>query len=227
VPHNRATLALRHLRATTPADVHEVLAAVEPVSNQRVRDEFAALRNPAPADGTRPWQAGYDAALDLRDQLGWGDDPCPDIAGWLHQQGVGLEHPTLPPQVDVVANWSSGQRAGAALNAASVRHTRREMGAATALGHLLMDPESISIDGATEHWPTSARARAFGAMLMLPEDGLRAQVAGRALSAERVDAISRHYGAGVHATAWHLRNLGLLDDDLRVDILTELRPAAS
>jgi Zn-dependent peptidase ImmA (M78 family) len=227
VPHTRRTLALRQLRASVCSDVDAVLAALERRPANPARDEFLKLRRPRPAIEEKPWLVGYDAALEVRDQLGWGADPCPSLTSWFVQQGVPVARDTLPSQVDVVACWYDEQHASASINVASPRYRRIEMGEATVLGHLLLDTEQVTIDGASEHWPAAARARAFAAMLMLPEEGLRGLVRGVTVDAARVRNIADHFGVGVHATAWHLRNLGLLDDDARVEILATLRRAES
>lgn len=92
------------------------------------------------------------------------------------------------------------------------------------MGHVLMDLPGVSVDGIGEHWPTAARARAFGVMLLLPEEGIRETLSQRvrSIDSEAVVKLMDTYRTGPYATTYHLLNLGLIDDERRYQILGEL-----
>jgi len=111
----------------------------------------------------------------------------------------------------------------AAVNPGADSSLRRETGLAAALGHILMDPVPFSVDGPWEHWPSAARARAFGAMLLMPEGGLRDLLSGKTvIDAADVARVMERFGTGPHATTYHLKNLGFIDEERRAAVLREL-----
>lgn len=67
------------------------------------------------------------------------------------------------------------------------------------------------------HGPTTARAKAFAAMLLMPADAVRdmARAAG-GIDAALVGAIMRRFGTGLSATTWHLYHLRLISDEARL-----------
>ncbi len=222
VPHTPETLALRQARLGTAAEIMSLLNMLDDMPDAPVSDELATLRNPSLAPPIRPWQAGYESAQDLRDSLGWGVEPLPDLGGWLAGKNVAIKSLPLPGWVHLLTAWRSG-RALANVNPQGSSLARREAGLATALGHLLMDESSVSIDGAWEHWPTAARARAFGVMLLLPDEGVKSMLSGRgAIDSDGLQRLMDHFGTGPHATTYHLRNRGFIDEDRRARLVGEL-----
>jgi Zn-dependent peptidase ImmA (M78 family) len=95
------------------------------------------------------------------------------------------------------------------------------MATAMALGHLLLDAprglESVHLDSPRAHWPSVARARAFAAMLLMPEQGVEEAI-GRGVNEQAVRALSRTYGLGTTAVTWHLKNLGHISEEARVEL---------
>jgi hypothetical protein len=71
----------------------------------------------------------------------------------------------------------------------------------------------------------AARARAFAAMLAMPEQGVREAIraTGR-VDAKAVRNVMDRYGCGPVATTWHLKNLGFVGDEQRAELLVSLQP---
>ena len=96
---------------------------------------------------------------------------------------------------------------------------KRETGLATALGHVLLDDAPVAIDGEWEHWPTSARARAFGVALTLPEDGVRDLLGTtRVIGTDEVRTLMQRFGSGAYSTTYRLKNLGLISRDEAMEL---------
>jgi Zn-dependent peptidase ImmA (M78 family) len=98
---------------------------------------------------------------------------------------------------------------------------------ATELGHLLMDAplnrDFAIVSGPWTFWPIAARARAFAAMLLMPEEGVRDVVTEEGgVTAVAVRRIMGRFGTGPRSTTWHLKNLDLISEEARADLLIEV-----
>lgn len=233
VPHTPETLALRHVSTASASELQLVLEFVRRESRVPMSTTLRNLVTPTPPRRDRPWRQGYDRALEVRDELGWGDGPAPDLAQWLHDQGVTVEATELARSIDLLVLRSQEDEtawaAAMALNPEANSGLRREIASAAALGHLLMDPEdderrlAVAIEGAREDWPSAARARAFGVMLLLPTDGVREVLRGKSkIDARDIARVMERFGTGPIATTYHLMNLHFFDEERRVEILREL-----
>jgi len=221
VPHTAETRALRLVRLESRGSIEAVLEVSGDLARQPLSPEVQELIRPRPAAHRRPWIEGNEYAEDVRDALGWSSEPLPELHGWLASQGcrVIAGNRGLPASVSVVAGRTDDARTMAHVNPNGRSRRQRETGLATALGHLLMDPEHVAMDGDWEHWPTSARARAFGVALTLPEEGLRDALGGTSIiGAEEVEQLMTRYRAGPFATTYRLRNLGLITPDQQVEL---------
>lgn len=234
VPHRMETLILRHCAAATDEDLQSILP-LRAVPGQ-ISDQLERLRAPRPAPLTEPWRDGYDAALAVRETLGWNDDPAPDLAKWCAANHIDLDTLDASSQLDAVLFAPAGHRPLIDINRNASRNRRgtpRFMTAA-GLGMVLLDtsPERDFgfVFGSREHWPSAARARAFAAMLLLPVDGIRRRLHqhGRqtieALEAG-MQSIMNDYGTSAHITANHLNHLGFITDDERIDLIGALTAA--
>jgi len=222
IPHSVETLVLRQARLGTAPEILSLLGVLDQIPDTKASGLLTSRRRPSSAPTIRPWTSGYDRALDLREDLGWGDRPLPNLADWLAQQQVAVRSRPFPGWVYLLTAWESG-RALTNVNPQGSSLARREAGLATALGHLLMDDGPVCIDGVWEHWPTAARARAFGVMLMLPDDGVKDVLAGRgAIDSDDVQRLMDHFGTGPSATTYHLRNRGFIDEERRAGLVQEL-----
>lgn len=101
------------------------------------------------------------------------------------------------------------------------------MRVATSLGHLVldtpMDREFGIASSPWTHWPCVARAKAFGAMLLMPEDSVRELVQRHGtVDIGLVRKMMATFGTGPMATTWHLLNLRLLSREHRDEILVKL-----
>ena len=224
LPHTSETLILRQARLVSATEVTALLKAAQVTSAEPMKAPVRDLIHPAPASVTRPWLEGYDKAADVREALGWGDDPIHDLHAWLTANNVNVTTRGLPSSLDLVAVRTEDHRGSAVVNSQAQSHFRREIGQETALGHLLFDVIPVAVDGTWEHWPSAARARAFAIMLMLPDDGVRDVLAGRtSVDASDVKRVMDRYNTGPHATTSHLMNRGFIaNDERRLEILSEL-----
>lgn len=222
VPHTPETLLLRQYRAITAADVQSLLQAAASPPPQLLAEDLKRFVRPVQASTTEPWLEGYEAALDFRESVGWGDNPAPNLADWLSSRNLEIRRLALPQGTALASVRTTDVRGIAALNTRATAGVRRDTALGAALGHILMDPSGAAVDGPWEHWPTAARARAFSVMLQLPKDGVRDALAGKSVDASEVTRLMTRFGTGAHATTYHLRNLGYIDDDGRVDILREI-----
>ncbi len=222
--HTPETLALRGLRGASPALLERVaaVASPEPGSWPRLLEE---LRTPSLPTSRAPWQQGYEAATRVRDTLGWSDEPVETQVGDLHRWltdnvGVATAEVDFGNQLDLltvgIENTTPKILGGT--------HKRGSaMASASGLGHLLMDMEPVSFEGPTEHWPTAARARAFAAMLLMPEDGVRSVLRQEGgATAEGVRSVMKKYNTSALSTTWHLRNLGIIGDHRRAELLQQV-----
>lgn len=224
LPHAPETLLLRQARLTSAGEVKALLEAAQIISPKPMSAPVRNLIRPTAASATKPWTEGYDRARDVRDALGWGDEPLPDLRNWMKQNNVGVASRPLSLALDLVAIRTQDGQGSVVVNPRAQSRVRREIGEATALGHILFDPIPVVVDGTWEHWPSAARARAFAAMLMMPDEGVREVLAGRtSIDASDVRRVMDRFETGPYATTYHLKNRGFIaDDERRTDILREL-----
>lgn len=225
VPHTVETLVLRHARLVSAYEIKSLIQAAQISPSARpVSDLLSRFIKPTAASVTRPWAEGYEKALELRDALGWGNGPAPDLRTWMLSQNVSVKTKRLSSTIDLVTRRSEDRRVSAVVNPETQSHVRREVGHAAALGHILFDNSPVAVDGTWEHWPTAARARAFAAMLLMPDDGVREVLVGRQrIDGADVKRVMSRFKTGPYATTYHLKNRGFIsDDERRADILKEI-----
>jgi hypothetical protein len=224
VPHTPETLVLRQARLFSAGEIEILLKAAQDVSREPTKPLVRNLIRPSEASTINPWKDGYERARDVRDALGWGDGPTPDLRKWMRSNNVGLKSQNLPAAIDLIARRTDNGRCSTVINPRAKSRLRREISHATALGHLLFDVTPVAVDGAWEHWPTAARARAFAVMLQLPDAGVRDVLGGaKSVDASDVKRVMDHFKTGPHATTYHLMNRGFIaDEERRNDILQEL-----
>jgi len=222
-PHSVETRLLAGLQGSRAEDLRALVGLSRSAERGGWADRLRELRRAKAPEPIRPWRSGQEAAIELRDRLGWGDGPMPDLARWMRDLGVSAKEVPLGPQVDLAVVAPPERRPTVAVNPSGPHPRRSEMALGTALGHLLMDHDPVAVDGRWEHWPTAARARAFSAMLAMPEEGVRATLRRSGGATERgVRAVMDRYGTGSLATTWHLYNLGMVDADQRVQLAIEV-----
>ena len=221
VPHTLETKVLRHVRLECAEDVEAVLNAAAHLPDNPIAAALQGLVRPRPAANERPWEEGNDYAEVVRDALGWGSDPLPDLKQWLPAQGVLIadQDLNLPPAVAVFARRTEDARVMTHINPRGTSRMRQETGLGTALGHVLLDDGPVAVDGIWEHWPTAARARAFGVALTLPEDGVRDLLRDTSsIGEDEVRELMRVYRSGPFATTFRLKNLGLITPDEQMEL---------
>lgn len=226
VPHTEETLALRSVRSERLEDIVALLDTLELLPQKPMSKRLQELTRPAPAAATQPWEDGNEHAERVRERMGWGTERVPDLARWLRAQNVKVFTKSLglPSAVSVLIRRSAALHAFSHVNPDSPPYGRQSgVGLAVALGHLLLDDEPVAMSGVWEHWPTAARARAFGVALMLPADGVRETLAGvGSIDQDAVRRLMVRYGSGPTAATWRLWNLRLISSDQRDDLLSTL-----
>jgi hypothetical protein len=224
LPHTAETELLRLVELDDAAEIVALLRAAEALPATPVRPDLVRLIRPTHARGVRVWEEGNTFAEVVRESMGWGDGPLPDLEGWLREQGCGVRTTELglPDSVSMLTIRTKDHRAVAQINPVIDTPAKGGTRLATALGHLLMDP-TAAIEGRWEHWPSAARARAFGVALVLPESGIRETLAGRPnIDLEDVRRIMQRFDAGAHATTFRLRNLRLISEEERGELILAL-----
>lgn len=230
VPHSVETLLLRDCSHLSANELEHLLS-------RRARpggasDTLQSLRAPHPAPFRQPWQDGYRAALRVRDALGWKNDPAPhDLPAWLAQHEVDASSDLKPSALDSILVARSSCRPLIDINDGSKasRRLSPRMLTAAALGVWLLDAPSDSdfafTFSSTAHWPTTARAKAFAAMLLMPESGIRAFLddqSVRQIDGMVVRDLMSHFGTTMHATLNHLNHMELIADEERLELEAEL-----
>lgn len=221
VPHQPETWLLRQSGPLSAADLRRTLRAADKLGESPLREEVAAAIRVTHPSRSEPWREGYERALEFRAAMGWGDEPLPDLARWLRRKGASASSLVLPDSIDLICRRAEDGRAAVTLN----RHgkaLRHELGYSTGLGHLLMDPARVSIDGRYEHWPSAARARAFGVMLTLPVEGVKRRLGKRRIDGAAVRDLMQHFSVGPYATTFHLKNHHFIDEPRRIELLGEV-----
>lgn len=235
IPHTIETLLLRDAGALSRDELTALLVDLKPPSGQ-ASETIEALRRPRPAPYRAPWKAGYAAALDVREALGWGHARIPtDFARWLGEQHIEVVGGRYSAAIDGVLVARDAHRPLIATNTPTADDERRgarlgaRMAMATALGVYLLDVERGCdfgfVLGSAAHWPTLARAKAFGAMLLMPADGVEELFRERGVVQVRADdvrAVMACYGTTPTLTVNHLDNLGIIDHRARDALLGEL-----
>ncbi len=179
---------------------------------------------------TEPYHDGYELALELRDALGWGADPCGDLFHELGSWGVVIERVRLASSaIHGFAVHTPGCAPIIGMNQTSPRAGRtwsENMLLAHELCHLLFDIGSDGVTGVLSgmwaEWPMEARANAFAAMLLMPDDGVRSFIAGRPVTSDIMREFLGWFGVGALAGTWHLRNRGFITEGQRLSLLLEL-----
>ena len=228
VPHTIETLLLRDGAGISPQEVARVLDfASQEDEPGNASDWLEGMRNPRPAPRRKPWNDGYDAALEFREAAGWGNDPAPEnLFVWCQKEGVVAKNWVMGPHVDamLVVGQKSRPRIGVNPQGRVSRGWRPRMMVAAGLGAFLLDSwpqrDFGLVFSDSTFWPSLARARAFAAMLLMPEDGVREAVRqDKQVGFKTVRTIMDRYGTSETATTWHLQNLGLISEEERLGLV--------
>ncbi|MFZ4738698.1 MAG: ImmA/IrrE family metallo-endopeptidase [Bradymonadia bacterium] len=222
VPHTLETLLLRDCHTAEPGDLQALLELK--CRQGALSERLGHARRLTPAPGHEPWRSGYEMALELREALGWGNEPAPaQLQEWLASEGVDVSIADVSPSINGWMVAQPGRRPAIGVNPGGIRSRRwspRVMQAA-GLGLVLMDTDPDTdyarVFTRTAHWPTIARASAFATMFLMPEDGVREAFSSIGVSMRGVRAVMERFGTTLDATTFHLKNLGLIDEDTSED----------
>jgi hypothetical protein len=235
VSHTRASYLLR---AAPPSSDPDMLARIVALANRQPvaatpNGTLLGARRPAPAPAKEPWRSGYEAALELRDLLEWGNDPAPPLKPFLRNEGVDVVEQELEASIAGGILCTAGSKPVIIRNEAGSGWIATRPGTSIAheLAHLLLDApldhDFAVLSTPWAHWPSEARANAFAVMLLMPEGAVRRVVAQHgAVTAEAVKELMQTFDLGPKATTWHLHNLRFMSEEARLDLLQRLHLAA-
>lgn len=209
--------AARMLGAATPTVVRRVVNHLRSIPVRRSSDlDQLSIEAKSRCDAATAFEQGQQVALWLRNVLQIGEhrvDPEQIVASWnvriadIDLQDVGI---------DAISCW--GPRHGPAiLINTNGRHAQHELGrrasVAHEIGHLLLDRDDAlplaEVLGGHAPRHVEARARAFGAELLLPRS-----VAGQLLLGDSSDPpaaankLRRRFGVSREIVCWQARNSG-------------------
>ena len=209
------------------ADLDTVLDAVEVRGESTWRPPVEPRQLVPPP--TEPHRDGYELALELRDALMWGADPRRDLLQDMESWGVAIRRVRLEnPAIHGFAIHAPGHAPIIGINRESPRAGQawsENMLLAHELCHILFDIGSDGAIGAFSgvwaEWPMEARANAFAAMLLMPDEGVHTCIGGRSVTCDVVRDIMTTFGVGVLASTWHLKNRGFITEGQRLSLLLE------
>jgi Zn-dependent peptidase ImmA (M78 family) len=193
----------------------------------KIGHALSAARTPSTPSAVEPWADGYEVALRFRDQMGWDEvSPPPSLATFATQSGVPVTRGVYVGGVADGALLCTSDDEAALLLPGQPWRASEQMAVAQGLGHLLLDAErgadSIHLDSPRSWWPALARARAFAAMLLMPDAGVREMVTAHGrVDAELVAHLCARYGVSATSATWHLRNLRIISDEARVELAAQ------
>lgn len=223
VPHCPETLVLRQVNLTSRQEIESLLQAIAGLSTQPMTPQIQKLVQLLPPNVAKPWEDGYEQALRIRDLLSWGDEPAPPLREWMKAGGIHISSQPLPESIDLIAARDETMAGNAILNGQGQR-LGSESSSATALGHIICDEAGIFVESPSSHWLSSARAKAFAAMLLLPVDGVRKELEDlKHVSTSDIKRIMQRYGTTPYLTTFHLMNLGFISsDEERIRLVQDL-----
>lgn len=223
VPHTLETSLLRAVPASTVDQVRPFVTLGPPATN--LAPPLSQQASPTPATGSEPWRQGYEAARKLRQQLGWGSGSAPPLRSLLESMGVAIHDRNLLDGVVCAVSSFGGHRVAVLANRNVVMGDSMKLG--TALGHIVLDIPYDRTFGVVSspwaHWPTTARAKAFAAMLLMPDEEIRSMSRSHGrIDAALVRRIMGRFGTTALATTWHLYALRMISDEARVALASEV-----
>jgi len=204
----------------TPRDFDTILAAIEglPPAKSAVLDDWNAALSPysAPAEPSRMFELGFQAAQELRRHLGNEGEPI-DPEHLLALADVAVHEVQLESKlVDAIAVWSLEHGPGVVVNVAGAHGGTSQGRRATLaheLAHMLLDrggalPLVEVLGGATAPG-IEPRARAFAAELLLPRTAARKACAAAADIPLAHRRLAKRFRASREIVAWQIRNSGV------------------
>lgn len=220
--HCAETMALGSLPPTTTEETVKRLLGGLSLSDGGPKADDSALRalcRPAKAPSRQPWLAGYDAARRLLRDAAHRYEAGADLSGWIRAHtAYSQSDADLGEAIDDACAWAPGHQPLVLRN----RRGRYSpmFSLAKALGHFVMDAEADApyahVSSPGEHWPSAARARAFAAMFLMPEDDVRACFVGAPVERAKVRDYAARRKVTETTVLWHLQNLGVIGEDERL-----------
>lgn len=227
IPHTLETSLLRAVPAVTVEQVRPFLNVTPPQND--VKRELLKQSRATPAVGAEPWRQGYEAAHRIREALGWGNDAAPPLRAFLQSVGVAVHDSDLLDGVVCAVSSFGGNRIGVLANRGVTMGDSMKLG--TALGHIVLDLPHEGTFGVVSspwaHWPTTARAKAFAAMLLMPDEEIRSMSRRHGvIDSMLVRQIMQRFRTTAVATTWHLYALRMISDEARMALASEVHEGA-
>jgi hypothetical protein len=226
VSHSLTTALLRAVSATQVAQLRPFLQVGKATSlGAALAPPLVSERSAPPTSVREAWNAGYERARQLQRTLGWSAQP-PPLGQALPSLGLEVRDTELVDGVQCAVADVGARRVTAVISTRP--GMRRSMRLATALGHVLFDVQTDHpfgvVSGPWSHAPSNARAKAFGAMLLMPEDEVRRMARDHGgVDASLVTAVMKRFDTGLAATTWHLYHLRLVSDEGRMALIKDVR----
>ncbi len=188
----------------------------EPLDLNTLTDLRDAIRGvAATASVSSPWEAGYQAAVALRQMTGIGNDPLRDddaIASALGLESLPVVLAARPPLnywFDALAEIPEPGRGGLVLAARSEKPRRFTF--CRGVLELLLGGNSASALVTAARTPRQKRNRAFAAELLAPADWLRQKDWGRIIEDESIEEAADELGVYSEVVRRQLVNHGIVD----------------
>jgi Zn-dependent peptidase ImmA (M78 family)/transcriptional regulator with XRE-family HTH domain len=233
-PASAMQVAGRIAQVQHPEDVHTALARV-----RRIFEVEALLDRIAPEPRHKPdlgqamiprsgtaVQQGRTLAADVRDALGLGDAPVPDISQLIeHRFGIDVSLELLPETVDGLCI----QISGATLLIANSKHYlgRQRFTLAHESCHFLCrDGEEIVVEQLLQgaHSRREIRANAFAANFLMPAPVINSIIRGRAIDERVLTELMYVLGVSLMSLSYQLQNLRLVSTS-KADYIRTLQPS--
>lgn len=222
--HCAETMALGALPPAVTEDTVRRLLGALALNDGGPRADDSALRRlcrPSPAPTRQPWLAGYEVARQLQRDATHRYEAGEDPGAWMRAHSVFTQGDAdLGEAIDDACAWAPGHQPCVLRNRRGRYSPRFSL--ARALGHFLMDalPDAhyAHVSSPWEHWPAAARARAFAAMFLMPDDDVRAFFVGASVEATKVRAYAARCRVSETTVLWHLQNLGVIGEEERLSL---------
>jgi len=223
--HCAETMVLSALPPTATEDTVRRLLGALALSDGGPRTDDSALRalcRPSKAPTRQPWLVGYEAARQLLRDATHRYEAGEDPGAWIRAHTAFVQGDAdLGEAIDDACAWAPGHQPCVLRN----RRGRYSpmFSLARALGHFVMDAEASAhyahVSSPGEYWPSAARARAFAAMFLMPEEDVRAFFGGARVEAAKVRDYAARRKVTETTVLWHLQNLGVLDEEQRLSLV--------
>lgn len=229
VPEELLALAARAEEVRAPGAVESARNRIfELIRSDRLLEELAVPEQPRKMPPSLPTvrgpakDQGRELAEFLREELGLGPGPLPDLLDVVEDLGLDL---ALEPLHDGLAGLCvRTDEVAVALVDSSPVVGRQRFTVAHELCHFWVgDAQPVWIDEQLfaedrGHRVQEIRANAFAVHFLMPEEGVRRHLRGRQVDERVVVELQHTFGVSLEALLWHLANLRFVSSRMRSSI---------